>query len=176
MAKRTKWFLIGLSVSAVMLSYTTLCAALLWFLFPEWSYLNSDIEKVYCDASLNDNFADDMILVVLTNEASLETVDHDYTPADFSEIGCAEVQDLSSATTEHFRAQLKGELVPPENLRPGQSWFYQEKDVTTYNRILSLKLKDPSKLNVLIGIKILEHRADIYSAEPDYIFKVDLGM
>ena len=167
MAKQKKALLIGFSILAVVL-----CVATLWFLFPEWSYINSDIEKVYCKATLDDEFTDDTVLIVLTNEASLEYVYHDYTPADFAEIGCVEVQDLSSATTEHFRAQLKGELKPPENPRAGQLWFYQERDVTTFRRILSLKLKDPSKLNVLIAIKILEHRDDIYSAEPNMIVKL----
>lgn len=169
MTKRKKVLLIVLSISAV-----AICISTLWFLFPEWSYINSDVEKVYCKATLKDNFTDDTILIVLTNEVSLESVYHDYTPDDFAEIGCVEVRDLSSATTEHFRAQLKGELKPPENPRPGQLWFYQEKDVTTFRRILSLKLKYPSKLNVLIAIKILEHRADIYSAGPDYIYQIDL--
>ena len=166
MTRQRKILLIVLSIFAV-----AICIQTLWFLFPEWSYINSDIEKIYCKATLDDDFAEDTVLIVLTNEASLESVYYDYIPADFAEIGCVEVQDLSSATTAHFRAQLKGELKPPENPRPGQLWFYQEKDVTTYSRILSLKLKYPSKLSVLIAIKILEHRADIYCAEPDYIFQ-----
>ena len=168
MTRQRKILLIVLSIFAVAICIQTLC-----FLFPEWSYINSDIEKTYCKATLDDNFAEDTVLILLTNEASLESVYYDYIPADFAEIGCVEVQDLSSATTAHFRAQLKGELKPPENPRPGQSWFYQEKDVTTYRRILSLKLKYPSKLSVLIAIKMLEHRADIYSAEPNYIYQID---
>ena len=168
MAKQKKALLIGFSILAVVL-----CVATLWFLFPEWSYINSDIEKVYCKATLDDEFTENEIMIVLTNEASLEYVYHDYTPADFAEIGCVEVQDLSSATTEHFRAQLKGELKPPENPRPGQLWFYQEKDVTQFRRILCLKLDKESKSNVLLAIKILEQRDDIYSAEPNMIFRVD---
>ena len=164
-----KYWKLIVAISALVI----IIAVALWFLFPEWSYINSDIEKTYCKATLDDNFAEDTVLILLTNEASLESVYYDYIPADFAEIGCVEVQDLSSATTAHFRAQLKGELKPPENPRPGQSWFYQEKDVTTYRRILSLKLKYPSKLSVLIAIKMLEHRADIYSAEPNYIYQID---
>ena len=154
-------------------SLVIIIAVALWFLFPECSYINSDIEKVYCKATLDDEFTENEIMIVLTNEASLEYVYHDYTPADFAEIGCVEVRDLSSATTEHFRAQLKGELKPPENPRPGQLWFYQEKDVTQFRRILCLKLDKESKSNVLLAIKILEQRDDIYSAEPNMIFRVD---
>lgn len=149
MTKRKKVLLIVLSISAL-----AICISTLWFLFPEWSYINSDIEKVYCKATLDDNFAEDTILILLTHEASLESVYYDYTPADFAEIGCVEVSDLSSGITEDIRTG-------------------EETDTATYRRILSLKLKYPSKLNVLLAIKILEHRSDIYCAEPNYIFHVD---
>ena len=149
MTKRKKVLLIVLSISAL-----AICISTLWFLFPEWSYINSDIEKVYCKATLDDNFAEDTILILLTHEASMESVYYDYTPADFAEIGCVEVSDLSSGITEDIRTG-------------------EETDTATYRRILSLKLKYPSKLNVLLAIKILEHRADIYCAEPNYIFHVD---
>ena len=165
MKKRTKIVLVVIAV----LSFA-LCAATLWFLSPWLSFMNSDISMESGSTTLEYNFADDVVLVVLTNEASLENLYYDYTPEDFAEIGCVEVIDLSSATTDHFRAQLKGELKVPENPRPGQAWFYQEKDVTTYNRILYLKLKDAGSLNVLNAIKILKNRTDIESAQPDYIY------
>ena len=150
MTKQKKALLIGFSILAA-----ALCLAMLWFLFPEWSYINSDIEKIYCKATLDDDFAEDTVLIVLTNEASLESLYYDYIPADFAEIGCVEVRNLSSGITDDIRAG-------------------EETDTATYRRILSLKLKYPSKLSVLLAIKILEHRADIYCAEPNYIYQIDL--
>lgn len=40
------------------------------------------------------DFTDDTVLVVLTHEASLQFID--YTPADFPEIECADIEDLST--------------------------------------------------------------------------------
>lgn len=178
-----KYWKIILPVMIVMFLAVGLFAFRLWPDFPQSSSINSDsenvsrnatldeefsTEKVFCNATLDDEFATDMVLIVLTNEASLEFVDHDYTPADFPKIGCIEVQDLSSATTEHIRKQLRGEEIESSG-RPGSYWFTQPKDLTKYRRILSLKLDQESKSNVLFAIKVLEYRNDIYSAEPNYI-------
>ncbi len=168
MTKRKKVLLTVFSILAAVL-----CLATLWFLFPEWSYINSDIEKVYCKATLDDEFTDNEIMIVLSNEASLEYIDHEYTPADFPMTGCVEVTDLSTGAAEKIKAQLRGDPNPSAT-RPGEAWFYKDKDVTKFRRILCLKLDKESKLNVLLAIKILEHRDDIYSAEPNYIFQIDL--
>ena len=145
-------------------------AAALWFQFPEWSYINSDIEKVYCSATLDDEFSDNEVMIVLTNDASLEYIEHEYTPADFPMIGCVEVSDLSTGATEKVKAQLRGDPKPTPT-RPGEAWFYEDRDLTQFHRILCLKLDKESKLNVLFVVKLLEHRDDIRSAEPNYIIK-----
>ena len=121
-------------------------------------------EKVYCEASLEDDFTDDAVMIVLTNEASLEFVD--YTLEDFREIGCVEIQDLSSAKGNKIKAQLNGE--PPA----GTGMMYGPFDVTKFRRILYLKLGAPGKANVLAAIRILQCRDDIYAAEPNYILQL----
>ena len=166
MKKRNKNILIVGSFFALLL-----CIGILWFQFPEWSFVNSDTEKVFCKAKLDDEFSADEVVIVLTNEASLESIDHDYTTADFPGIGCVEVDDLSSATTEHIRKQLRGEKIETSD-RPGASWFAEPKDTTKFRRTLYLKLDKESKINVLFVIKMLEHRNDIYAAEPNYIFHI----
>lgn len=140
MTKRKKVLLIGFSILAVVF-----CMATLWFLFPEWSYINSDIEKVYCKATIDEDFSDDSLMVLMTSEASLAKIGYEFTPADFAEIGCVDVHNYT--------------------------WRVPA-DTTLYHRMLCLKLKYPSKLNVLIAIKILEHRDDVYSAEPNYVIKM----
>lgn len=62
--------------------------------------------KIYCTATIEDNFADDCVLVVLTNEASLSP--NDYTAADFPEISCIGVSNLTQSATNHARAKLAG--------------------------------------------------------------------
>lgn len=49
------------------------------------------IDKVYCEATLDDEFTDNEILVIITPENNFE----EYTDDDFSEIGCIDVEDLS---------------------------------------------------------------------------------
>ncbi len=49
------------------------------------------IEKVYCEATLEDDFTDNDILLVMTPENNFR----EYTVNDFSNIGCIEIEDLS---------------------------------------------------------------------------------
>ncbi len=67
-----------------------------------------------------------------------------YTVKDFAEIGCVELRNL---------------------------WF--DEDDPTEARIISLTLDKVSKQNVLDCIRILEHRADLESAEPSFIIEID---
>ena len=118
--------------------------------------------------TMND-FADDSVMVVLTHEASLEFVD--YTPADFAEIGCAEVQDLSSAKGAKVQAVLRGEQLDMSSV--GARFMNQNIDVDGFRRILCLKLANPGKGNVLRAVMALEQREDVLYAEPNYIYTLD---
>jgi len=116
------------------------------------------------------DFADDTVLVVLTNEASLQFID--YTPEDFPEIECAEIEDLSTGKGTKVQAVLRGEQLEMDSI--GARFMNQNIDVDGFRRILSLKLANPGKGNVLRATAALEQREDVYSAEPDYIYQVDL--
>ena len=50
-------------------------------------------EKYYCQATIEDEFADDSILIVLNQTASLSSKVYDLN--DFSEYGCIKVIDLT---------------------------------------------------------------------------------
>lgn len=52
-------------------------------------------EKMYCTATLEDNFFDDCVHVVMKNAASLASFDYDAT--DFPEISCTSVTNLTQA-------------------------------------------------------------------------------
>ena len=116
------------------------------------------------------DFADDTVLVVLTHEASLEFID--YAPADFPEIELAEIQDLSTGKGAKVQAVLRGEQLYMDSI--GARFMNQNIDVDGFRRILSLKLANPGKGNVLRAVAALEQRADVHSAEPDYIYQVDI--
>ena len=115
-------------------------------------------EKVYCNATLDDEFEEYSVMVVMTNIASLQF--KTYTPEDFPEIQCADVNDLSTASASRVQAKLNGEYI-------------KDVDIYEYNQILCLRLKNPGKQNVLDAIKELEKREDIKSASPNYIYSID---
>lgn len=106
--------------------------------------ISEDNKKSYCSATLEDEFADDTIIVVLTNEAS--NSGYSYTVDDFKDIDCCGVKDLTAGIQESVS---------------------YNKD--TFNKILQLTLSSHGKENVLRSIKTLEKRDDIKSAEPNYI-------
>lgn len=74
---------------------------------------NKKVEsKIYSNASMDDNFAEDSLLVVLSKHAtySFKT----YTENDFSEFDCYEVVDLTKYTSE-----LEKNNLLPKNLEIG---------------------------------------------------------
>ena len=116
------------------------------------------------------DFADDSVMVVLTHEASLEFID--YTPTDFPEIECAEIEDLSSGKGAKVQVVLRGEELETDSI--GARFMNQNIDVDGFRRILYLKLTNPSKGNVLRAVAALEQREDVYFAEPNYIYQLDI--
>ena len=100
-------------------------------------------EKIYCTATLEDEFVDNHIMVVITNIASLTYKDKNYTPKDFPEIQCTEVNDLTSSSLD----------------KP-------------YHKVLCLTIENAGKQNVLDAIKELEKREDVLSANPDFLMSL----
>ena len=64
-------------------------------------------EKLVSTATLEDDFADDRVIVLLSNAASTSL--RTYTTADFSEFGCSDVNNLTKYTTELVNAKLRGD-------------------------------------------------------------------
>lgn len=113
------------------------------------------------------DFTDDTVLVVLTHEASLQFID--YTSADFPEVACSNIKDLTSGIGTKVQMKLRGEELVANSV--GATFMNRNIDIDGFHRILSLKLQYPGKGNVLRAIVALEQREDVYSAEPNYIFK-----
>ena len=129
--------------------------------------------KVFSNATLDDDFADNRVMVVLNNAASLKL--KTYTAADFPEIGCASVNDLSTATAARVSAKLRGENVAEVFGAKSESVVFSdfyEVDTTTYNQILCLTLPTAGKQNVLEAIKLLMQRDDVKYAGPDFAMEL----
>ena len=124
-----------------------------------------DEKKIYCEATLEDDFAGDSILVVLSNEASLEF--NLYGTNDFSEIDCSSVYDL----TEASGIKVLEKICAIKRVVDSNQINFDTLDVSgvdTYHKILRLKLEENSKHNVLRSIEELMKRDDVICAEPDY--------
>lgn len=145
----------------------SLCLALALVLIPVSTVnafaLNDDQgtkeEKVLCEATLSDDFAEGRVAVVLKNAVSLKL--KDYKASDFAEVGCKTVEDLSTAATSDIKEHSNHSC---EKLKEKSKKFH---------KILNLELKDKSKEGVLSAIKELEKREDVLYAGPDY--KISLG-
>ena len=129
-------------------------------------------EKVYSKATLEDDFADNRILVVLKNGASLDFKEHN--TLDFSDIDCKSVRSMSTGreTTVKAEVAVLAEMAKTDILHKNIKNIVREEhsdiDLLSYHKIMCLELAEPGKENVLSAIKILEQRDDIIVACPDY--------
>ena len=119
-------------------------------------------ERIACDATLEDNFADNKVIVILNNETSLAFNTYDVN--DFSEIECLKVDDLTMYTKEKVYNQVMG-VVDEDS---SSACALGAIDETKYNQILCLTLKCSSKVGVLEAIDRLESRKDIIYVGPSY--------
>lgn len=157
-----------------------------------------DEEKIICNATLDDDFADDRVLVMMKNSASLEL--KNYSKEDFSEIDVKEVFDY----TEEKVVSIKNELAEYEELfaagetnkvHVSSSKPYSEeksvigniaedtqaiemaeqfikKEYNDFHQLLEIRLNNSGKQEVLNAVKELEKQDDILVVEPDYIAEI----
>ena len=119
--------------------------------------------KVLDTATMDDDFTDDCVMVILTNAESLKF--RNYTAADFPEVACKSIEDLSSASAARVQAKLRGEEMEAKDA--GAAFMNRNVKVDTFRTILCLKLETPGKGNVLKAIRALEQREDVYYAGPN---------
>ena len=124
-------------------------------------------EKEYCTATLNDQFTDNTIIIVLSNKESLKL--KEYQPIDFCDINCTQLEELTKHTTEIVKKQVSASIT--NNWSELSSRIENDMliDLDNFHRIFSLTMEEHNKKNVLNMIKILEKREEILSAEPDYL-------
>lgn len=115
---------------------------------------NPKDKKVACTATLNDNFTDDTVIVVVNNTNSLN----------------GKNINLKTFGTNTFD-ELEEFKIDADELDN-----YEYINAEEYRRIIYLKLKNPGKENVLSAIKKLEKLDWVESAEPNYINSIDSGI
>ena len=131
--------------------------------------------KVYSNATLDDHFVDNCVMVVLSNAASLSKLS--YSASDFSEINCKSAVNLTEAKTNKVALKLSGGDAVAS--RTGSSENAQGVNLDgvnldTFNQILLLELEETGKDKVLAAIKMLAQRADVLYAGPNYIYSINM--
>ena len=113
--------------------------------------------KIYSGATIEDDFADDTVLVVLNKEATRKF--KTYTPDDFSAVGCKSVENLTEFTEEIAKKQIRSEGKNEDDDKKASA--------ESFRTILKLELRERGVENVLKAIRKLEKAKMCYT--PDRI-------
>ena len=120
------------------------CMILTFFIsFNDFSlnvYAQVNEDKIYSNATIDDEFTDNRVMVVLNNNAS--QLNKEYSINDFKNINCINVIELNDN---------------------------DDKQLVDYNKVLCLEFDYHSKYEVLNSIDLLMKRDDVLYAGPDYI-------
>ncbi len=139
-------------------------------------------ETVYSEATLEDEFAANRVMVVLDNETSL-AIDQ-FSISTFSNVRYCKVESLTTAKEarvqekmERIAAELNevaatrnaSEIVTTENIMKIAA---TDEDLNNYNQVLCIELEDTGKEKVLEAIKELKKQENVIYAGPDYVLSV----
>lgn len=128
-------------------------------------------EKILCDATVEDDFEDDSIIVVFKNSKSLKLNAH--TTKSFPEISSDSVKDLTSYTKSKVLNQrnkkMQAKMYSEHEVLSSNDEMYVDENM--FHQIVKIDLKVKSKENVLKCIKKLETRQDVLMVFPNYIYK-----
>ena len=127
-----------------------------------------DDEKIYCNATLDDNFSDETVCIILTINESLKCKEYDiddFLTNNIEDIGIGEVEELTKESTNMLKEQLENCDEVSEN---------RIINIEKYRRIFSLHLKNKSKENVLKVVHELENIDGYRYVGVDYITEYEI--
>lgn len=116
------------------------------------------------DISLDNDFAEDRLIVVFDNDSSLEF--KQYTKDDFQGLLCKNICDFTISIGESIDAAMDNvakHILEGETLLP-----YAGIPIGQYNQTICIELEQCGKDNVIKAIKELQTRDDVLYAVPDY--------
>ena len=122
--------------------------------------------KVYCKATINDNFADDTVIVVINRENSLKRNNATIKTLT-TQVKC---ENISLLTSYKLASPLNTLNISSVLEDP----YYDLTNTDDFRQIFEIKLQEHGKDKVLETISKLEQLDFIESAEPDYYFTPDL--
>ena len=118
--------------------------------------------KMIREVSLEEEFDDSSIVVVLSNDESKKLLDYSFDS--FCDIGCNKIYDLTNRTRLIYNQIKKDDY----SFINGENDIRTRLDINNYHRILMLKLEIKSKDNVISVINKLNLDDRIICAEPNY--------
>lgn len=148
-------------------------------------------EKVFCEATVEDNFAEGRVLVVMKRGATTDNVNKSsvsYTTvqeramaassaaenfAALENITIEAVTDLSAMASYATTAGDTALMTIGENEEDNISDEYAYLNADNFHQILQIDIAEPGKEAVLEAIRQLEEREDVLFASPDYIISVE---
>lgn len=110
-------------------------------------------EKVYCNATINDDFADDKVSIILTKEETMLLKDYakeDFVNENICVIGISSLQEITEELTQTIRNKIQ-ESNGNENIDFGTI------NINEFCRIFELTIENKSKQNVLMVIRAIEN-------------------
>ena len=145
-----------------------------------------DSETIRSTATLDDDFADDTVMVVLNRQSSMSFVQKrgvsgpaglefaQYSVGNFPELRLVDVEEVTPGLelAETQVQVLTTRSMGMNSWAQGAVMEYDETwsvDLEVFRRILVLELAEPGLENVLRAIRQLERRPDVYSAGPNFI-------
>ncbi len=114
-------------------------------------------ETTLSTATLEDDFADNRIIVLLSEAASKRRAA--YSAVDFCELGSVKVENLTAEMYDYLAQKQKAGSKSAEER------------IENFKHVLCVELATAGKENVLAAIKTLEGRDDILYAGPDYVIR-----
>ncbi len=155
--------------------------------FDESYYVESTESKPICPATLDDDFAPDRVIVLLSHAESIKRLHTDSIPDVFNDLDLASVKEMFNDYTRSIRERYAGFVteyleVADDSLSPTEKQIFAEQMATkridalyeNYHKYYLLTLNVKNKQAVLDTIRILEKSNDVYVAEPDYIVHENL--
>lgn len=132
------------------------------------SVVTSTEEKVTANVSLDDQFADDRVMVVLSHESSF--LFKDYSVSTFSDLDCCAVLDLSFNAEERVKAKYDA-ISAAVASKSFDSLTFETSDMDVFNKVLCIKLNKAGKQHVIDVINELSKWDDVIYAGPDYMLQ-----
>lgn len=119
--------------------------------------------KIYCTATIENDFASNRIIVVMNQKESYKFLN--YSVNDFSDVNIKKIKILNKFTKDELIRRTKTGLIKNKFI-----------DGSNYRSIMLLELKTCDKQNVLDTIRKIEKRNDVLSVEPDYFLYSETTM